>query len=225
MPILHIRTADPAAVAAALDELLDTHEDFFAQKIPAVLDLSECVLEKPAQLHQLVESLRKVGLLPCAVVGNEVIRAQAIMTGLGTFGQHDQNRKPSSPPQDRATKQAVTQERQGSAWPTRVIKGQVRSGQQIHAPCSDIVILGSVHAGAEVMADGSVHVHGALRGRVLAGAHGHKEAKIFCHALEAELVAIAGYYRTAEELDTTSHGRPACIWLDGENVVIDTVTG
>ena len=223
MPILHIRVAEPSAVAATLEELLETHPGFFAQGIPVVLDLCECTEDNQVLLPPLIDVLRQAGLLPCAVMGSETIRAQAILAGLGTFGQHS--------PKQRANTQdfsisPMPQEKNETPKPnssTKVIKGQVRSGQQIHALAGDIVVLGSVNAGAEVMAGGSIHVYGALRGRVLAGARGDREAQIFCHAMEAELVAIAGFYRTADELDASCHGRPACILLDGETVVIETV--
>lgn len=221
MPILHINnTAEPAAVVSALDELLETHRDFFAAKIPVVLDLSDGAPENQVHLHQLINALKKLGLLPCAVVGDETVRAQAMLAGLGVFGQQDAHRQPATAP-DAPIRPQESGPR--PSWPFKVVKGQVRSGQQIHAPSSDIVVLGSVNAGAEVMADGSIHVYGVLRGRALAGAHGNQEARIFCHALEAELVAIAGFYLTAEELNAASHGKPSCIRLEGETVVVEAI--
>ncbi len=219
MPILHINAAEPAAVVSALDELLETHRDFFAAKIPVVLDLSDGAPENQTQLHQLINALKKLGLLPCAVVGDEAVRAQAILAGLGVFGQQDAHRQTATAAPDASIRPQESGPR--PSWPLRVVKGQVRSGQQIHAPSSDIVVLGSVNAGAEVMADGSIHVYGVLRGRALAGARGNQEARIFCHALEAELVAIAGFYLTAEELDVASHGKPSCIRLEDETLVVE----
>ena len=223
MPILHVHVAEPAAVAATLEELIKAHPDFFSQRIPVVVDLSECAEADRVLLPPLIDALRQAGLLPCAVMGSEAIRAQAILAGLGIFGQH--------PPKQRANTQdfsisPMPQEKKETPKPnssTKVIKGQVRSGQQVHASAGDIVVLGSVNAGAEVMADGSIHVYGTLRGRVLAGARGDRQARIFCQAMEAELVAIAGFYRTADELDASCHGKPAYIFLDGETVVVETV--
>lgn len=220
MPILHIHTAEPAAVTAALDELLETHQDFFAASLPVVLDLSDGAPENQAHLHQLIRALKKLGLLPCAVVGDETVRAQAMQAGLGVFGQHEAPRQPATASD---TPISPRESVPAPSWPLKVVKGQVRSGQQLHAPSSDIVVLGSVNAGAEVMADGSIHVYGALRGRVLAGAHGNQAARVFCHALEAELVAIAGFYLTAEELDPACYGQPAHMHLEGEQVVIETI--
>ena len=225
MPILHIRIAEPSAVAAALEELLETHPGFFAQGIPVVLDLCECTEGNQVLLPPLIDALRQAGLLPCAVMGSEAVRAQAMLAGLGIFGQHASGH--STVTQDDSINAAPQKQEREAApkphCPIKVIKGQVRSGQQIHALAGDIVVLGSVNAGAEVMAGGSIHVYGALRGRVLAGARGDRGARIFCQAMEAELVAIAGFYRTADELDAACHGKPACILLDGETVVIETV--
>ena len=84
--------------------------------------------------------------------------------------------------------------------PAKIISQPVRSGQQVHAPEGDLVILASVQAGAEVLAAGNIHIYGPLRGRALAGIHGAESARIFCQSLEAELVSIAGHYKISEDL-------------------------
>lgn len=99
----------------------------------------------------------------------------------------------------------------------------VRSGQQVCALQGDIVVLQHTSAGSELLAAGSVHVYGSLRGRVLAGVLGDTQARIFCQKLEAELVAIAGRYRLLDEVDTPLKGRPAMIYLSGEKLVIDSM--
>lgn len=101
-----------------------------------------------------------------------------------------------------------------------VIDRPVRSGQQVYFPDSDIVILQHTSAGSEILAGGSVHVYGSLRGRVLAGIQGDRSARIFCQKLEAELVAIAGNYRLLDDIDTNLRGQPAMVWLDGEKLRI-----
>src|SRR3546814_17395029 len=92
----------------------------------------------------------------------------------------------------------------------------VRSGQQVYADNRDLTVLTTVGAGAEVIADGSVHIYGALRGRALAGAQGDEKARIFCRAFHAELVAIAGNYTVLEDLPQELHGKPVQGWLDTE---------
>ncbi len=103
---------------------------------------------------------------------------------------------------------------------TEVIERPVRSGQQVYFPDGDIVVLQHTSAGSELLAGGSVHVYGSLRGRVLAGIQGDTSARIFCQKLEAELVAIAGNYRLLDEMDTNLRGQPAMVWLEGEKLRI-----
>ena len=100
----------------------------------------------------------------------------------------------------------------------------VRSGQQIYAAQSDMTVLAQTSAGSEIMADGSIHVYGALRGRVLAGAMGNESARIYCQSLQAELIAIAGRYQLLDESDTDLIGKPAMIKLSGEKLIIEPLT-
>jgi len=101
-----------------------------------------------------------------------------------------------------------------------VLDAPVRSGQLVCFPEGDVTVVGSIASGAEVMAGGSIHVYGALRGRALAGTSGNGRARIFCSRIEAELLAIDGYYRTADELDPALHGRRAQAWLEGDGLKI-----
>jgi len=90
-------------------------------------------------------------------------------------------------------------------------------------PEVNVTVLGSIASGAEVMAGGSIHVYGALPGRALAGAGGNRQARIFCSRIEAELLAVDGYYRTAEEVDATLRGRRAQAWLNGDTLMVAAV--
>lgn len=96
----------------------------------------------------------------------------------------------------------------------------VRSGQTIYHPGGDVIILGAVSSGAEVVAGGSIHVYGTLRGRAMAGADGDMKARIFCRRIDAELLAIAGYYRTVDDLEPELRSKPVQAWLDGETMLI-----
>jgi septum site-determining protein MinC len=104
---------------------------------------------------------------------------------------------------------------------TRVITQPVRSGQQVYARGGDLLILGQVSAGAEVIADGHIHVYGKLHGRALAGAQGDAEARIFVQSLEAELMAVAGVYRVSEEIDENLRGAAVQAYLQAENLVLE----
>ena len=106
-----------------------------------------------------------------------------------------------------------------------VVDKPLRSGQQVYAKDADLIVLAVVSFGAEVIADGNIHVYAPLRGRALAGAHGDTSARIFTTCLEPQLVSIAGTYRTTEkELPADVLGKPAQVWLDGDSLVIEPLT-
>jgi septum site-determining protein MinC len=102
----------------------------------------------------------------------------------------------------------------GRAEPGLIQAAPIRSGQQVYAENRDLTVLAAVGAGAEVIADGSIHIYGALRGRALAGAQGNEKARIFCREFRAELVAVAGHYKVLDEIPKELHGKPAQVWLD-----------
>lgn len=107
--------------------------------------------------------------------------------------------------------------------PSLIIEEPVRSGQSIVFVEGDVTVLGSVASGAEIVAGGSIHVYGALRGRALAGAAGNGQARIFCRKLEAELVAIDGLYKTAEDMQSELRGKAAQVWLEGDAMRIAAI--
>lgn len=104
--------------------------------------------------------------------------------------------------------------------PTLVVRELVRSGQVIYAQDTDLIVLAAVNAGAQLMADGHIHVYGALRGRAVAGVRGAKDARVFCQRLEAELVGVDVGYVMADDLPPALFGRPAQIFLDGDRCVV-----
>ena len=97
-----------------------------------------------------------------------------------------------------------------------LLQNPVRSGQRIVFAEGDVTVLGSVGSGAEIVASGSIHVYGTLRGRAMAGINGNSAARIYCQKIEAELLAIDGYYQTAEDIGETLRRQPAQAWLDGD---------
>lgn len=101
-----------------------------------------------------------------------------------------------------------------------LISEPVRSGQSIVFPEGDVTVVGSVASGAEIVAGGSIHVYGTLRGRAIAGAAGNVAARIFCHRLEAELLAIDGLYKVADDMAAALRHRPAQAWLDDDAIII-----
>ena len=101
-----------------------------------------------------------------------------------------------------------------------IIDTPIRSGQSIYHPDGDVIVLGSVGSGSEIIAGGSVHVYGTLRGRAFAGATGNAEARIFCRKNEAELLAVDGWYRTAEDMEPSSRGGPIQVFLDNGMIYV-----
>ncbi len=97
---------------------------------------------------------------------------------------------------------------------SKIVHQPIRSGQQVYAADGDLIIMASVSAGAEILADGNIHVYGTLRGRALAGVKGDSRARIFCYSLEAELVSIAGQYKISEDIDKSKLKKPTQIYLD-----------
>ena len=96
----------------------------------------------------------------------------------------------------------------------------VRSGQQLYAQNRDLTVLSQVGAGAEVIADGSIHIYGPLRGRALAGAKGNTSARIFCRSFQAELVAVAGQYKVLDDIPRELHGKAVQVWLEHDELKI-----
>jgi septum site-determining protein MinC len=101
-----------------------------------------------------------------------------------------------------------------------LLEEPVRSGQSVIFPHGDVTVVGQVASGAEVVAGGSIHIYGALRGRALAGSMGNSRARIFCSKNEAELLAIDGYYQTTEDIDSKLRNRPIQAWLEGDVLMV-----
>ena len=101
-----------------------------------------------------------------------------------------------------------------------IIDAPIRSGQSVYHPDGDVIVLGSVGSGSEIFAGGSVHVYGTLRGRAFAGATGNAEARIFCRKNEAELLAVDGWYRTAEDMEPSARGGPIQVYLDNGMIFV-----
>jgi septum site-determining protein MinC len=126
------------------------------------------------------------------------------------------NAAPAGRPPQAAPTPAVPAQTPGAEPASLLIDHSIRSGQSIAFETGDITILGSVASGAEVVAGGSIHVYGALRGRAIAGLAGNAKARIYCRKLHAELVAIDGVYQTADDMPRERIGTPSCAWLDGD---------
>jgi len=177
----------------------------------------------------LLDALRKTGVLPIGLAwgspDNERLAMELDLPLLAKFrAQYGQPTE--SPPAPAAPPPEA--DPHGTQEPANSLPGiiqtlPVRSGQQIYAEQRDLTVLSSVGSGAEVIADGSIHIYGPLRGRALAGANGYDKARIFCQNFHAQLVAVAGQYRTLDDIPSELHGKPLQIWLEGGELKMETL--
>jgi septum site-determining protein MinC len=199
-----------------LDEWIRSSTGYFVGR-PVVLDLSGVALSSGGIAHLVSElSARDV-----RVMGLEGTQAE-IAPGLPPVLRGGRAVSSIEAPENPRTKPRPAPAPRKE--PTSLLlDSPVRSGQSVFFPDGDVTVLGSIASGAEVMAGGSIHVYGALRGRALAGAGGNRQARIFCSRIEAELLSVDGYYRTAEEVDASLRGGPAQAWLNGDTLVVATL--
>jgi septum site-determining protein MinC len=193
---------------AELDAQVARSPSFLESK-PVVVDLGG-VTADDTDLPGLVRALQKRGLRILSVEG-----ADPSWEGAAEWGRAIPGGRPTGAVQIPVPPPAAETEAAGL-----VIEQPVRSGQSVIYPSGDVTVLGSVASGAEVFAGGSVHVYGTLRGRAVAGFTGNARARVFCRRLEAELVAIDGVYRTADDMDAALRGRAVQAWLDGDSIVM-----
>ncbi|MCW8084974.1 septum site-determining protein MinC [Sabulicella glaciei] len=168
----------------------------------------------------LVSGLRKLEILPIGVVGGpQTLRAAAAGAGLPTLRSAGQKETEIEAPAPVAAPPAAPEEApRPAAARTLLVEQNVRAGQRIYAQGADLIVMGTVNAGAEVLADGHIHIYGTLRGRAVAGANEDPEARIFVQNFDPELVAIAGFYAVREGLQNASIGRTVAVRLEGEQL-------
>jgi septum site-determining protein MinC len=245
---LVLRSADLGALARDIEARFGGIPDFFDQDA-MVIDLSRLELEAPeserptVDFPALIELLKKYRLAPVAVHGGRAEQAAAgVAAGLfrapdariGTAAPSGSNAEAAAqaaaatraPVIGTAASSAEAAARAASATRALVIDKPLRSGQQVYARGCDLVMLAMVNAGAEVIADGHIHVYAPLRGRAVAGACGNADARIFALSMEPELISIAGLYRTGEKpLPAAVWGKPAQLRLvadsEGNRLVFD----
>jgi len=209
---LVVRPESPIeAWLADVDVLLARSPGFFAGK-SVVIDVSGLSLAKQAFLG-LLDELSKRDIRILGVEGANPADVDGRVPSL-VRGQAERP--------DTAAVPAV-QSPQAALVSSLLIDAPVRSGQAIVHPEGDVTIVGSVSSGAEIIAAGSIHVYGTLRGRVLAGAYGNQRARIFCRRLDAELIAIDGHYIVADEVEPHLRKAPIQAWLEGDELKIMTM--
>ncbi len=246
---LRVRTLDPARLGREMHERVRRAPKLFG-RAAVIVDFGGLSQTPDAGTAQaLLDALREAGVLPVALAYGTREREQlAEQLGLpllakfraqyesGTAADPAPTRTapaaarrpaPSAEPTTPASRTRQQPAGAGTspssakpAQPGRMHKAPVRSGQQLYAEQGDLTVLSTVGAGAEVIAEGSIHIYGSLRGRALAGAQGNAEARIFCRQFNAELVAIAGHYKVLEDVPEALRGKPVQVWLEQDQLKI-----
>ena len=216
VPVLVLSSDNLVVIEQQLQEKISLAPEFFRNS-PLVLDLHE--INKRGyviDIAALTDIIRKAGLLPIGVRGGNVQQnKQALELLIPVYSIHSggvspetQKQKTISPVPEPKTDTDTGAD--ADVTTTTLITQPIRSGQRIYST-GDLVILAQVSAGAEIMAEGNIHVYNTLRGRALAGVRGNTEARIFCFDLQAELISIAGNYKISEDLDETVRNKPVQI--------------
>lgn len=228
LPIIRLLDGNMEAVAEQLSVKVEQAPDFF-RNTPVVIDLG--ALPQSAgevEFPLLVGLLRGYGMIPFGVRGGSkaqnaaaeamelAILGDALVRGSKSPGAAS----PAKPaPASAGTGSKGAGPRGGASFV--LVTKPVRSGQRLYAADGDLSVVAPVSSGAELMADGNIHVYGPLRGRALAGMKGDTQARIFCQDLQAELVSVAGHYRVSENIPAELRGVPVQIYLDQKVLRID----
>lgn len=210
---------------ARLDDLASRSAGFFLGR-PVVLDITDLEIGK-AELKELLAAFVERNV---AIMGIEGARPSLLGPGMPPALKGG---KPVS--DDAVAKEPIIELRnmpaetkpveaeQRQVLQSLVIREPIRSGQSVIFPEGDVTVIGSVASGAEVIAGGSVHIYGTLRGRAMAGSIGNVNARIFCRKMEAELLAIDGVYKMAEDMAPDLRGQSVQLWLEGDTIMAETL--
>ncbi len=227
---LRIRTLDVERLVQEMRERVARAPKLFG-RAAVILDFGGLSrVPDRASAQALLDGLRDAGVLPVALAyGTTEVEQLSVQLGLPLLAKFRAQYEradaapppaptPAPPPARRAPEPAPAPA--PAAQPGRMQLGAVRSGQQLYAENCDLTVLSTVGAGAEVIADGSIHIYGTLRGRALAGAQGNTGARIFCRDFHAELVAIAGRYKVLDDIPDNLRGKAVQVWLEQDQIMI-----
>lgn len=241
LTVLRLQSNEFSDIEKELQERLAQGPRFF-EDAPIVIDLDQLKeQELDIDLVELDRLLRKLRLIPVGVRhGSPAHQESALKAGMALMKggaikdlsipaaapAKQQTQPKPSPPTEVATPKTpeikVPEQPASGNTTTKVIHQPIRSGQQIYAKGGDLIVLAAVNAGAEIIADGNIHIYAPLRGRALAGVQGDQSARIFCHNMEAQLVSVAGHYRVFEDtVPSDIRNKAVQIYLVNEQLKID----
>jgi septum site-determining protein MinC len=231
---VRIHTTDPGAILDELTGRVATAPHFF-RRTAVCLDLS--ALEKApeaAEIRAVIDAVRRVGMLSVGLTGDsaamDAVSSALDLPILSSFRSPNRPAPVIQPQAATTTPEPAPAPESNptpaeSSLPSLIHNQTVRSGQRIYARHRDLIVTVGVGAGAEVMADGCLHVYGPLRGRAMAGAHGELTARVFCQEFYAELVSIAGVFRVFETIPAELAGKPVQAWLADEDLHFARIGG
>jgi septum site-determining protein MinC len=247
LSVIQLQNMDTQQLDKELAEKIKLAPKFF-EHAPVVIDVSKIKSKnnpennpenntenKPnndINFKELKTIIEKHGLIPVGVKGTtQTSNKNAQEAGFAIMTDHSNSNNNTRPDSSTNTKKSTTEtdnttpnntQEQEPKYYSKLVTQPIRSGQQVYSP-GDLVIVSSVSPGAELLAEGNIHVYGTLRGRALAGINGLKSARIFCHQLEAELVSIAGQYKIFEDIQEHHDQTPKQLYLDDTQLVISSL--
>lgn len=226
LPIIRLISADMEAVSVQLRQKVKQAPEFF-RSAPVMIDASALTDSIEFDLARLVGQLQELGTVPVGIRGGgKALRDKATALKLALLGNsampESRPQTPAPRPKTRPEVQPVRASQPRSPG-SLLVDQPVRSGQRVYARGGDLIVVAPVGHGAEIMADGHIHIYGTLRGRALAGVQGDQDCRIFCHDLQAELISVAGHYRISEDLDESVQGKPVQIYLQDTALIIEAL--
>ncbi|MCP4296483.1 MAG: septum site-determining protein MinC [Proteobacteria bacterium] len=222
--VLQLRSCDLSEIDQQLHDKVKQGPEFF-RSAPLLLDFANINEEVDLNwLKEINNTIEEHNFIPVGITGaisslEDIARAE----GIAIWPTGKEYPDTTRPQNSSDTKQENTDNRvlPQSHTTTKIVQQPVRSGQRVYAEGGDLIVMSSVNTGAEVMADGNIHVYGCLRGRALAGVKGWEDAKIFCQDLQPDLVAIAGYYTINDDIPEDRRSKAVRISLRHEKLLID----
>ncbi|MBE0471480.1 MAG: septum site-determining protein MinC [Methyloprofundus sp.] len=223
IPVLNLFSTDINVITHQLREKIKQAPEFFTNS-SLLLDLS-MLQDQDLNLALLVDAIRNSGMRPIGVRGGTAGQhqdAKDLMLPIMAAQNSTSSSKQEAPAKVEISTQKIPEPVVSTTITSTIINQPIRSGQRVYVK-GDLIIITQVSAGAEVMAEGNIHIYGTLRGRALAGVQGDESAQIFCSDLQAELVSVAGNYRISEDLDESNRNTPVQIYLNNQALIIKNI--
>ena len=226
VPVLVLADNDLVLIVQQLQDKVAQAPEFFKNS-PVVIDFQKLTAQNlELSVADLVRLLREYGFMPIGIRGaNDKQNTEALAMHLPVHPAHPQNNTAVTEKPAGKKLKAPVQPSQNSANQSvenKLITQPVRSGQRVYAK-GDLTVLAAVSAGAEILAEGNIHIYGTLRGRALAGVLGNAECRIFCSDLQAELISIAGIYQLRDDLSNYKPHKPVQIGLENQKLIIKEI--